>query len=250
MRQFERSWLSNRLGDDVIQHICQTGETLEILNLSCYGKPVEIRCIIESCIKLTELNLDVEFVDYLLSQESLSFLCNNLTPTIRKLSLFNQPITDEHVQALVTRCDKITELNICCGKGHRGKPNVLYTRSETNEITNKAIIVKKLSNTLVKLGIDYVTDVMLKHLQSMAKLRHLAVRYVPPVGKGRMEGESFQQWKEQKKIQYPNINIIRCVEVSPFRIGFFQEWSSKLDGLDVDPDIDTDSDVDPDADTD
>ena len=103
---------------------------------------------------------DVEDFNDAIFPESVTFLCNNLTPTIRKLSLFNQFwLKDENVQALVTRCDKINELNIC---------------SIFASITNKAItyIVKNLSNTLVKLGIGYETEAILQELQLMEKLRY------------------------------------------------------------------------------
>jgi len=240
----EKLSLAKTRGHNIInfKYICQSAQTLQVLNLNSYahyGRQVSfesMQYIVERCFKLTELNLDTDFSRFSLSQESISFLCNNLTPTIRKLSLRKQNIKAEDVQALVTRCDKITELNICSSK-----------ISETNEITNKvSYIVEKLSNTLVKLGINYVTDDILKKLQSMAKLKYLAVRYKHPTGTG--EGrDSFRHWQEEKNKQYPNIIIIRCVRKCPFRIGFFQDRSINVDC--VDDATDSDSDVDPDENT-
>ena len=68
--------------------------------------------IVKNCVNLTELNLG----SVNLFENSLHYLVNNLTPKISKLSLRgcgnSQIITDEHVKTLVTRCNKLTELNL------------------------------------------------------------------------------------------------------------------------------------------
>ena len=68
--------------------------------------------IVKNCVNLTELNLG----SVNLFENSLHYLVNNLTPKISKLSLRGcgncQILTDEHVKTLVTRCNKLTELNL------------------------------------------------------------------------------------------------------------------------------------------
>ena len=68
--------------------------------------------IVKNCVNLTELNLG----SVNLFENSLHYLVNNLTPKISKLSLRgcgnSQILTDEHVKTLVTRCNKLTELNL------------------------------------------------------------------------------------------------------------------------------------------
>ena len=70
----------------------------------------------KNCVELKEFNLDRDELDrcgHILSLQSCSYICNNLTCKIEKLSLYDQEnIHDFHVEALVTRCSQITELNI------------------------------------------------------------------------------------------------------------------------------------------
>ena len=75
--------------------------------------------IVSNCKGLVELNLDnyhrwaIVFDKSSLCPESINFICENLTESIRKLSLFNQDnITDSHVETLLIRCNKITELDV------------------------------------------------------------------------------------------------------------------------------------------
>ena len=102
----------------IIENICQNGQTLKILDLhECESLHFEgIKCIVTNCKGLVELNLDnynYNFDEISLCSESINFICENLTESIRKLSLFNQDnITDNHVETLLIRCNKITEFTI------------------------------------------------------------------------------------------------------------------------------------------
>ena len=65
--------------------------------------------IIYNCTELREL--DLSFIP--IPTDVLDYLANNLTPKIKKLNLYYQrDLTDEHVNALVRRCNKITDLNL------------------------------------------------------------------------------------------------------------------------------------------
>ena len=152
----------------LVANICKNGPTLQVLDLYGYAGRLtfkDIKCIVKNCVELKELNLDNS--DWgcdmaLLSMQSCSFLSKNLTCKIQKLSLYNQEnIHDFHVEALVTRCSQITELNI-----------------SSENTTNKAIsiVVKNLSKTLVKLGIYQLNKEMFEEIKLLKKLKHLSIR--------------------------------------------------------------------------
>ena len=97
-------------------------ETLQILNLDgCIinfkNRTKLIQKLLTKCTQLTELNIfkrSVSGFDYkILRDQHICALVNNLTPNILKLNLGNQEyVTDEHVNTLVLRCNKITELGL------------------------------------------------------------------------------------------------------------------------------------------
>ena len=97
-----------------------------------------------------------------LYETSIDFLVSNLTTKIEKLDLFYQfPLRDEHIKTLVTRCNKITELNV--GGCH------FITKQSLN------FIIEHLQETLVKLNLVDVrfnsSDIL--KLKGMKKLRLL-----------------------------------------------------------------------------
>ena len=64
--------------------------------------------IICNCTELREV--DLSFIP--IPPDTLDYLAKNLTPKIKRLNLYyQQELTDEHVNALVSRCNKITDLN-------------------------------------------------------------------------------------------------------------------------------------------
>ena len=107
-----------KLDSDEIQQICQNGETLRMLSLEgCsinYDQRTElIQKLLTKCPQLTELNITKsdDFVNLL--EPDVRALVDNLTPNILKLNLSRQEcVTDEHVNTLVRRCNKITELDL------------------------------------------------------------------------------------------------------------------------------------------
>ena len=106
------------LDSDAIEQICQNGETLRILSLGwcsidIYQRTESIQKLLTKCSQLTELNLarSDDFVNLL--DPDVRALVDNLTINILKLSLSRQgSVTDEHVNTLVRRCNKITELDL------------------------------------------------------------------------------------------------------------------------------------------
>ena len=111
------------LSNSMISSICNhNGKTLKVLNLQGCFREEEgeektdfddlsqiIQPLIDNCGALNELNLtDLPW----LSQDSIDYLVNNLTANILKLNLNDVNIRDDQVKVLVTRCNKITELNL------------------------------------------------------------------------------------------------------------------------------------------
>ena len=177
----------------IIRNICKNGKTLQALDLSrCYGlTDGAFQDIVKNCDNLLELNLDfvgdrdVESSNNFLSSESVSFFIENLTPKIMKLSLLNQNnVRDEHVKTLLTRCNRITEFNICSFK-------ITYIVA--------TYVAQTLSNSLVKLGIELpmstrrISRAMLNELKSMSKLKHVCI---PP-----------WNYYEELKVLYPFIDF-------------------------------------------
>ena len=157
----------------IIENICQNGQTLKVLDLHDITLHFEeIKCIVTNCKGLVELNLDNcrSWVMDSLSVESINFICANLTESIRKLSLFHQDdVTDSHVETLLIRCNKITELTI----------SSLYITCNV-----ATYISKYLSNTLVKLGLDYfhanaIRIIMKLNELPMSKLENLCLPNCP-----------------------------------------------------------------------
>ena len=101
------------LTSEIVKNLCyQNGKTLQILNLTNsdrYHSEDSIKLIVRNCTELREV--DFSFIE--IPQDVLDYLANNLTPKIKKLNLYYQrELTDEHVKALVRRCNKITDLNL------------------------------------------------------------------------------------------------------------------------------------------
>ena len=65
------------------------------------------------CTKLQEISFFSFAWSLKLDQNALNQLVGGLTPSIEKVSLSgNEELTDEHIETLVSRCNKITALDI------------------------------------------------------------------------------------------------------------------------------------------
>ena len=106
------------LNHEMILSICyQNGRTLKVLKLAhCKSTltmdDVWIRLIIDNCVELSVLDL----IDTKLSEESIEYLANNLTPTISKLWLTSgiksRDKCMEMIKILENRCNNLTELKL------------------------------------------------------------------------------------------------------------------------------------------
>ena len=189
------------LASDDIKHICQNGQTLQVLNIG--GCEVEfqnrtklLQDLFTNCPHLTELNIsaDYDYADHLLDLH-LQALVDKLTPTILKVNLaFQRSLRDEHVKTLVKRCNKITQLDLS------------YT-----QITNDSVqsIIIHLNTSLEKLRVSQteVDSVAIHELKSVTTLKTLIYDYLEDI--------------ENLKQQLPHIRIGSEEDLqiaSPFKI--------------------------------
>ena len=159
----------------------QNGQTLEALNfgftyfdLIFWNASPDVRTlsirlvqlIVNHCTKLKEIN--VECCN--LHRDGLSQLVSGLSPEIEKVCLpKNEQVTDHHIETLVSRCTKITALDI--GLGWVGY-------CDCSRLTNNAItsILNHLKTTLTELditGCPYIELEKVLELESLPQLKVL-----------------------------------------------------------------------------
>ena len=159
----------------------QHGKTLKVLDLSgCTFSRTDnnlsylhfhrqytahIQQIAENCTGLKELSLS----RIKLPEKAIDILVSNLTSNIEKLDLFDlSDLGDKHIKTLVTRCNKIIELNLGGGTS--------VTKNSLN------YIIEHLQWTLVKLNYEftevrfYLSDLL--ELKTMKKLELLCYQYL------------------------------------------------------------------------
>ena len=114
-----------------------------------------VKLIITICVELTELSITYTN----LSQESIDFICENLTPKIEKLDIsWDNDFDDRQLKILLNRCNKLTELDF-----------------SGTQVSNKSLetIVEKLSPTLTKLESSCFNLSDLLKLATMPKIQVL-----------------------------------------------------------------------------
>ena len=81
-----QSFIGEWNSEDLVTGIAKNASTLKVLDISKCSKlhPHQIMDIVTFCVNLSEAN----FGDTEHSEDSLTFICEHLTPTIRKLRLF------------------------------------------------------------------------------------------------------------------------------------------------------------------
>ena len=200
------------LDSDEIEHICQNGNTLRILsidkcnigdpNIDYHNRTELIKKLFTSCPQLTELNIsdsegpglndgglnDCYLNDPILLDRHLCALVENLSPNILKLNLCAQQfVQDKHVNTLVKRCKKITELDL-----------------SFTEITNDSLesIIKNL-NYLEKLNVEYTNiefSTFLHQLKSIPTLKMLRCHF-------NEDSKENTEKIKNLKLQLPQISI-------------------------------------------
>merc|ERR1739838_845476 len=136
----------------------QNSGTLRVLSLNGIKLDlISVECIFTHCTELIELSINSCQWD----KESLNSLCKNLTRKIEKLDLWDQfNFKDEHLEKLLTRCNKLTEFGFMGTRIQHFEP-----------------IIEKLSATLVKVELDEMSFSQLLRLASMPNLKVLCSVY-------------------------------------------------------------------------
>ena len=171
-----------------IEQVCQNGETLRILSLGNFyfsrNQTKLIQKLFTECHQLTEVKM-TGLSSTLLHGSDVCALVDNLTPNILKLDLgYQKSVNDNHVNTLVRRCNRITELNLC-----------------GTSITNESVksIVEHL-NFLEKLGV-YRTNIDCSTLLKLKSIPTLKVLHC--FGRGETDTERIKNLK----LQLPHISI-------------------------------------------
>ena len=189
LQKLSVAWLTLDLDD--IQYICQSGQTLQVLDLEechfdLHNLTESLKGLFTNCAHLTELNIsDSELLD-----PHIQALVDNLTPTILKVNLNRRVnLKIEHVKTLVKRCNNITHLDL-----------------RRTFLTNDAVhsIIKYLRTSIEKLDVsdtevDFAT---LLQLKSMPALKTL-ICFDPYDDDDLYSAEDIRNLKEQ----LPHINI-------------------------------------------
>ena len=116
-----------------------------------------VKLIVTLCVELTELSIG----DILLCQESIDFVCENITPKIEKLDIsWHDSFGDKQLNILLARCNKLTEFAFAATR-----------------VSNKSVgtIIEILSPTLIKLeaSSQHINLSGLLELASMPKIQLL-----------------------------------------------------------------------------
>ena len=126
---------------------CRSNLVYKCIDCMAYQNNLKVLCVnevklnfkyvkqmIDKCTKLT--NLGISGVDTPLSQQSIAYICKNLTPDATKVDLAFNNVNDKHIQSLLERCQNLEHLDL------RG------TKATYQSVTR---IVSVLSHSLVSL---------------------------------------------------------------------------------------------------
>ena len=184
-----------RLNSYEIERICQNGETLQILslegcNIDFYYRTELIQKLFTKCQQLTELNICLAGESAILGNKILldlhvCALVNNLSPNILKLQLGSQQsVGDKHVNTLIRRCNKITELDLS------------FTSITNQSVESIGIHLNYLEKLDVRYtDIDFSTLLQLKTIPTLKVLRCF--------GQGKEDSEKINNLK----LELPHVSI-------------------------------------------
>lgn len=204
---------------DLVNSICENGSTLQVLDLSNSTLvSTQLKLIIKKCVELKELNLagvmiwsEIANVHY--DNYFADYLAKNLTTKIEKLSIVFMNFRDENVKTLVSRCTKISSINLAITK-----------------ITEDSLksIIDHLGQTLEELHLTtYFNDkfsVLKVMLKELPKLKILNTEYKLNI----YDPFSFDDFgKELNSISVNKKEVIVAANISPGN-GI---WEIKTEGI-------------------
>ena len=190
------------VNEKILAAIDLNSSTLTTLDLSgCYqfdrldNSELELfKTVIGKCTLLREANFNWTG----LNQDSISYMCENLTTKIEKLSLENLSIFDEQLEKLLTRCKSIQELDL--------------RHTNISEISVNAI-KNHLPETLKKLALpDTLHYTSIKILEEMPKLEYLWLILAPCEYKGHPwetppRPEDYEEYQASLEKLLPKVKI-------------------------------------------
>ena len=185
------------LNSSLIKTICtQNSKTLKVLNLNWCTSPSSpymqlsvIQPIIDECVELEELT----FFRTRLSEGSIDYLVKNITPKLSKLCLFTNLVQDKHIEVLVGRCTKLTELNL------------VWTGITTDSLKH---IIEKLETTLEKLSLPGRFLLRPEHFTKLFELKAMKKLTVLDLSLVLMEQRDLVDKLESLRRQVPNAEIL------------------------------------------
>ena len=180
-----------------------------------------LKKIILVCDQLREANFEYQLAIW----DDRDFFANNLTTKIEKLNISYIDILDEHMEKLLKRCKKITELDLySCGLDRHDK-----ARKDTEQRTLMAIS-ENLSQSLVKLQLPDDIIVHPGFLNSLPKLKYLW--HQGRKMKGTPQNKTWiKSLFPQIAINEGDAKIACCNEYSEPKFGF---WELKCSAVELD----------------
>ena len=143
--------------------ICRNAETLEVLHFfDSIGDEISFLKIIKYCQELKDIELASINYEKGFSDNNLKLLANYFPPNVEKLDLLCLHLGDHHVKILLSRCNRIKEINLWA------------TWISADSLKS---IAETLNQTLEELSIPEVEDIILfdlvELLKSMPRLKIL-----------------------------------------------------------------------------
>ena len=183
--------------------VCKNGKTMQILNLnSSYLDFISsyainyVQAIIKGCQELMEI--DLAHVDEIngLQSEDLEFLVQNISPNVEKLNLSSSKITDEDVEILLRRCNKITALSL--------DATWITDDSLTNIRQHLNLTLEELS-----LGPDDIDDFSLDYLEPDEREARIQFRLAKPPS---ISFNAFLELRSMRRLKILNLYHKHCDE--------------------------------------
>ena len=162
---------------DIMKGILQNSNSLRVLDLSgcCKLKPQDVKSVMSSCLNLTEANFSYNVWD--IQVPNLSVIYGNFPPSIKKLGLSGAAIGINAITTLITRCNKLTDLDLTDAhiidepennnirfptKTHLES---LYMRGFDVQFTHLDKLIPSCENSLKVLDISYCENMTLQAIQ-------------------------------------------------------------------------------------
>ena len=169
-----------------IESFLSNSQKLTTLDLRrCLVNFESIKRIILTCVELREAN----FIQTLsvFGEEETDFFVNNLTPKIEKLNLESAGLNNKNLITLVTRCQRITELDLVLNSLD-ANDTIGPGKWEGLQISLDAIVAN-LSESLTKIQLPWQICPVPEFINQMPKLKY--VWHHPDKGTFLSEGTVF-----------------------------------------------------------